>query len=298
MAHGSYVKGVFPDAERKAGDFSHGTEFIEYVKKSHNTAYTEFGCNGAAPRDYILRYVMDEKDYADCNAENPVWKAHHAFRAWNESCWLGIPEVIHFFGGYENTDDLIEKSIYLQDLCYKTMFEEMRRQAPLCSMAVNWDFNEPWPCAAGNSLVAWPNVKKSCLTAVGEALRPTLLSLETPRNRYLPGEVMEGTVWLLNDSATEAPARTAEVYLVCGDRREKIAEVKTDAVNARENGRFGSFTLPITDAVTERFSLQLVCPEDHALDSRYDFVCNHVLKKSAETVSKNGENDDFSDFLR
>ena len=52
---------------------------------------------------------MDEKDYADCRPENPIWTSHHAFKAWNESCWLGIPDVMFFFGGYESVDDLVEK---------------------------------------------------------------------------------------------------------------------------------------------------------------------------------------------
>jgi beta-mannosidase len=166
------------------GDVSRGEEFICAVKRTRSTAYTEFGCNGPATKNYLLKYVMDEKDYADCRPENEVWTSHHAFKAWDGDTWLNPIEVDFFFGGYTDTDDLIDKSIYLQDMCYKSMFEEMRRQAPLCAMAVNWDFNEPWPCAAGNSLVAWPAEPKSCLKSVGEALRPTLLSLEIPRNRY------------------------------------------------------------------------------------------------------------------
>lgn len=298
MAHGSYVKVVFPDAERKAGDYSHGEEFLAHVKRSKNTAYTEFGCNGAASKDYILKYVMDEKDYADCNAENPVWKSHHAFRAWNESCWLGIPEVHHFFGGYKDTDDLIEKSIYLQDLCYKSMFEEMRRQAPLCAMAINWDFNEPWPAAAGNSLVSWPNAKKSCLDEVGAALRPTLLSLEVPRNRYVTGEAMEGTVWLLNDCAEAAPAVTAEIYLLCGDEKRKLTELRTEEVAPRKNGKFAGFTLKITDEIPERFAISLECKENPALNSLYRFVRNTTLSNIKKTHTILGDNDDFSDFLK
>ena len=39
-----------------------------------------------------------EDDYLDCNEENEVWVAHHAFRAWTEAAWLGIPEIYHYFG--------------------------------------------------------------------------------------------------------------------------------------------------------------------------------------------------------
>ena len=297
VSHGSYIKVVFPDAERRAGDFSHGHEFICDLKACKSTAYTEFGCNGGSRKDYILKYIMDEQNYADCNEANDIWREHHAFKAWNESCWLGIPDVAYFFGGHKSVDDLIDKSIYLQDMCYKTMFEEMRRQAPLCAMAVNWDFNEPWPCAAGNSLVNWPAEPKSALTAVGEALRPTLLSLELPHNRFLTGETMNGSLWVLNDNADEAPAASAEVYLVSGDTKTKLADVATEAVAARKNGKFGSFTFTVPAELPERFTITLECAEHPEWNSSYDLVHNTVAKDPS-IVTVDGANDDFSDFLK
>lgn len=299
VSHGSYVKVVFPDAERRAGDYSHGEEFICAVKRSKSTGYTEFGCNGASPAAYIREYIMDEENYRDCNAENQIWMAHHAFKAWNESCWLGIPEIHHFFGGYTDVDDLIEKSIYLQDLCYQSMFEEMRRQAPLCAMAINWDFNEPWPCAAGNSLINWPAKPKSCLQNVKAALRPTLLSLEIPRNRWLGGEVMEGCVWVLNDSDTPTEPMEVEVTLCCGEERFALATVMTDAVEPRANGRFGTFTLPITEKIPERFSIELCCHAHPETNSTYSLV--HRLDSDTNGTAQSaaeGGNDDFSDFLK
>ena len=299
VSHGSYVKVVFPDKERRAGDYSHGEEFICAVKRSKSTGYTEFGCNGASPAAYIRKYIMDEENYLDCNGENDVWRSHHAFKAWNESCWLGIPEVHHFFGGYDSVDDLIEKSIYLQDMCYQSMFEEMRRQAPLCAMAINWDFNEPWPCAAGNSLINWPAKPKSCLARVKAALRPTILSLNIPRNRWLSGEVMEGEVWVLNDSDTVAEPMEVEVTLVMDDVRMPIAKLTTDAVEARKNGKFGTFRLAITSGIPERFSLELTCKADPTVDSQYALVhrADLAIGTDGATVSVGG-NDDFSDFLK
>lgn len=299
VSHGSYVKVVFPDAERRAGDYSHGEEFICAVKRSKSTGYTEFGCNGASPADYIREYIMDEKDYLDCNAENQIWIAHHAFKAWNESCWLGIPEIHHFFGGYESVDDLVEKSIYLQDMCYQSMFEEMRRQAPLCAMAVNWDFNEPWPCAAGNSLINWPAKPKSCLQNVKAALRPTLLSLNIPRNRWLNGEIMEGEVWVLNDSDTPAEPMEVEVTLVCGEIRIPVATLMTEEVEARKNGKFGTFRLAITSGIPERFAITLTCKAHPEADSRYALVHRMDLHAGeGSTTHATGGNDDFSDFLK
>lgn len=277
MTHGYYQK-VAPDAQAsQLGDYTKGEEFITTLKNTKSTAYTEFGCNGASPKDYILKYIMDEKDYADRGAHNPVWKAHHGYAAWQTWSWMGDPEVIYYFGGFENTDDLIEKTIYLQDMCYKVTFEEMRRQAPLCSMAINWDYNEPWPCAAGNSLVNWPAKPKSALDSVKQALRPTLLSLDISHNRYLSGETLCGNVWLLNDSAEAAPAAQAQIFAVYGDQKIKLADIDTGSVEARKNGKFGSFEFVVSSDLPERFSIALECPAHPEWSSCYALVHNKTV---------------------
>ncbi|MBR5632925.1 MAG: hypothetical protein IKW68_03015, partial [Clostridia bacterium] len=295
-AHGSYVKVVYPDNERRSGDFSHGREFLSYVKRSSFTCYTEFGCNGAATKDYILKYIMDEKDYADCCPENSIWTAHHAFNAWNESCWLGVPDVIYFFGGYESVDDLIEKSIYLQDMCYKTMFEEMRRQAPKCSMAVNWDFNEPWPCAAGNSLVSWPAHPKSALGSVKEALRSTLLSMDAPQNRYLTGEVLKADIWVLNDSPEKRSPCTADIYLIDSGVKTKITTISLPACDARSNAKGESFEFTVSETLSEKFAISVECVESPEFSSVYDLV--HNRKETVKSTSLDDVANEFSDFLK
>lgn len=297
MAHGSYVKAVFHDHQRREGNYANGWEFIEDLKKSSNTAYTEFGCNGGAPKDYILKYIMDEEDYADCNEESEVWVAHHAFRAWTEAAWLGIPEIYHYFGECGDVDDIMDKSLYLQALCYKTMFEEMRRQAPKCMMAINWDFNEPWPCAAGNSLVAWPAVKKDAYFAVKEALRPTILSLELPRNRYLTGDSVNAKVWILNDNGGASEACEAKVYLCSDGEKKLIATIPVGSIGARQNAVAGEFVLEIDENVSERFSIAIECdiPE---YCSVYDLVHNKNPLVDPDAAPTEREIEDISDFLK
>ncbi len=294
VSHGSYVKVQFPDDDVKKGIFTNGEEFICALKRTRSTAYTEFGCNGSSPKDYILKYIMDEKDYSDCNENNEIWVQHHAFKAWQPTSWMGVPEIDHFFGSHSDTDDIIDKSIYLQDLCYKTMFEEMRRQAPLCSMAVNWDFNEPWPCAAGNSLVNWPAEPKSCYYTVKEALRPTLFSLCTPRNRYLTGDVMDGCVWMLNDSDKPMPACDAKVYLVANGEKTLIATVSTPETKVRSNSEGGSFKFEIKADIPERFALSIESESTPEINSVYNFVHNTVFSGSGETAAV--ESNDFENF--
>jgi beta-mannosidase len=201
-----------------------------------------------------------------------------------------------FFGGYESVDDLIEKSIYLQDLCYKTMFEEMRRQAPKCSMAVNWDFNEPWPCAAGNSLVSWPAHPKSALDSVREALRPTLLSMDAPTNRYLTGETIKADIWMLNDSPDEQKTLTADIYLTDGKIKTKLSTVSVPACEARSNVRGGGFEFTVPEALSEKFAISVECKEKPELSSVYNLVHNRV--ETAKATASGDVTNEFTDFLK
>ena len=166
----------------------------------------------------------------------------------------------------------MEKSLYLQDMAYKSTFEEMRRQAPFCAMVINWDFNEPWPCAAGNSLVNWPAEPKSCLQSVKESLRPTMLSLATQKNRYQTGETLVGKIWVLNDSDETAKGGIARAYLCYDGEKTLLGEMEIGDVQARSNCGFGEFSLKIGAEIPQRFSIVLEFDGDQARDSRYTFV--------------------------
>ena len=152
--------------------------------------------------------------------------------------------------------------------------------------------------SAGNSLVNWPAEPKSALRAVGAALRPTLLSLDLPNNRYLSGEKLTGTVWVLNDSPDTAPAEKVSVYLHDGEVKTLLTTLDTAEVAPRANGKFGSFTLDIPAELTERFSISLEC-EGHAdWNSTYALVHNVSPDAHRADNLKSDGNDDFSDFLK
>ena len=265
MGHGTYVKCAVDGNGETA-------EFLQLLKKADFNTYTEFGCNGGATPDYIRKYIMDDSSYSDCNPENEVWRAHHAFGAWGESRWLGKEEVEFFFGGYSDVDDLMEKSLYLQNVTYKSMFEEMRRRWPECSMAVNWDFNEPWPCAAGNSLINWPCEPKGAYYSVKEALRPTLLSLSFEKNRWNTGEKFTGTVWMLNDSPYHIPETECEAFVRYGSVEIYLGKIRTPECSPRSNSKGGEFSFIVPADVTERFAGFLICAEHAEYGSEYNFV--------------------------
>lgn len=279
MAHGNYhniveaQKSGTQRLDRLGAGFeasiSETRECLSVLTECNNVAYTEFGCCGGATPEYIKKYIMSENDYQDCSENNPIWVAHHAFEAWMPSSWLRKDEVDYYFGGYNSVDDLLQKTLIIQSVCYKSMFEEMRKQWRHCSMAINWDFNEPWPCAAGNSLVNWPAEPKPALESVRQALRPQLSSIRTGRNRYFAGETLTGELWMLNDSDDVLAASEVTIELRVDGKSREISTLSTGAVEPRSNLRSESFSLEVPNSENGLFEILLSVKDKPELSSEY-----------------------------
>ena len=66
-------------------------------------------------------------------------------------------------------------------------------------MAINWCYSEPWPAAANNSIVSYPNSPKPGFYAVKNACRPVLASARFSKFRWTEGELFSADIWMLND---------------------------------------------------------------------------------------------------
>ena len=260
MGHGNYV-----NYEEKSGE-----EVITVLQRSRNTAYTEFGCPGMSPEAYIKSF-MSQEDFDDLRPDNPVWREHHAFGAWGEETWARRPEAEYYFGGYTDTADLCRKTALIQSICYKSMFEEMRRQWPLCAMALNWCYNEPWPTAAGNSLIAWPQQPKDAYYAVQAALRPRMASLQAERNLWRSGETFQGGVWMLNDSDKTLEEQDIRAYCQMDGAEIYLGSLHCGQVPPRENRCCGgiSFEVPGDYEGLIRVWLRV----NGEMDSEYTLIC-------------------------
>ena len=281
MAHGNYVTLY---EKKKAGidimglgaeiDCDTEAEFITVLSKNRYTAYTEFGSSGGAYPEYIKKYIMSEEDYANRSPKNPVWVSHHAYHAWGAERWICEKDSQYYFNdvSLEDTDKILTRSLDVQAISYQSLFEEMRRQWPVCSMAINWDFNEPWPCIAGNSLLNWPCEPKPALESVREALRPLKLSVKTDKNRFLAGERAEAEIWILNDTDDAREELEVDVYLEGEGTRKLVGTAKVPECPARENRRGESVTLDINDELGIFFGLSLESKTHPEMNASYKFI--------------------------
>lgn len=264
MAHGSYY----------AYDSRENKENITVFTEASNTAYTEFGCGGASDPEYIKKY-MNPQEYGQCGPDSEVWVSHFAFKAAHfPDTWLRTTEAERYFGGYTDVDDLLHKSQFLQAMCYQGFFEEMRKQWPRCSMALNWCFNEPWPCFANASLVCWPAIPKPSYYAVQAALRPRLASLRTNRHLWYCGEEFNTQVWVLNDSIETLEPLTVEIRYQLDDKEPVFwGALQVQPLDARKNIKCGtvSFDLAVTEAC--KFKVMLSVKDHPEMDSEYTYLC-------------------------
>jgi len=270
MAHGPY----------RNYDEGIKEELITSVRKHHDTAYTEFGAPGMSNREVILGF-MSEEEFQTCEKEQPAWTGHFGFESnWYES-WVRKVEADYYFGGYTDTDDLIRKTQFIQAMSYRGVFEEARFQWPHCSMVVNWCWNEPFPCAANNSVLSWPDVPKPCHESIAKALRPQEAALRVDHHLWKAGDTFTGEVWILNDSADVLENGQVSLEYNFGDGWIDWGVLRFRNVEPRCNSKCGVFTATIPSDYEGMLRIRLHVVNRPELDSEYTYICRckKIVKK-------------------
>jgi beta-mannosidase len=242
-----------------------GAEVYQYFANSANTAYTEFGVPGSASVN-LLRRIIPQSELFPPRA-GTQWEIRHAFKSWQYNSWLDLHTILHYFGEPDSLEQLVERSQWLQAEGYKAIFEEARRQRPVCAMALNWVLNEPWPSAANNSLLNWPAEPKPAFAAVGQSLRGVLASARIPKFSWRGGESIYAELWLLNDSPHVVPAGQIEAWIHVGGQSLHALTWEHGVSAANVNVQGPSLRLKLPNLQADRLTLELRAGE--STGSRY-----------------------------
>ncbi len=261
VGHGHYV----------FRDHLSGEEVFEWMGRADCTAYPEFGCAGPADAEVLRSIIPADELFPP--GPGTAWEDHHAFSAWSAApdSWLMLDTLEHYFGRAEDLEQLVERGQLLQSEGYRCIYEEARRQWPLCSMALNWCFDEPWPAAANNSLITWPSRAKPALVAVGQACRPVMVSARLRKFTWSPGEVFVTDVFVHNDLPVEAPGARVRVWLE-GDEAVEVSQMRFDAVEGGAVQYVGSLETPIPAWRCERFDVRVEVVGRPDMDGRYTLL--------------------------
>ncbi len=247
-----------------------GREVHEIFATADRTAYPEFGCPGPSPVEYLQRIIPEAERWPP--RPGTAWETHHGLGAWppHPTSWLCLDILRHYFGEAPDLEALVAQGQWLQAEGYKVLFEEARRQKPVCALALNWCYNEPWPCAANNSIINWPAEPKPAFHAVAAACRPVMASARIPRFVWRAGEEFEAELWLLNDAFGGLPAGRLDAVLTVGKTEVSLAGWDHPAAEPNRNLRGPAVRARLPDAgAADRFTLHLRVAGHPERDSTY-----------------------------
>lgn len=270
MGHGHYV---FRDLTTKE-------EVYTIMNRARCTAYTEFGMPSPSSADIIKKIIPPIELWPP--KPGTAWETHHAFNAWVGDTWLMRDLIEEYFGKSKLLEQLVMNGQIIQSEGYKAIYEEARRQKPYCSMALNWCFNEPWPTAANNSLIQWPNIPKPAFKAVSDACRPVMASARNHRFVWHEGEVFQADLFILNDSYKKTGGGTLVAKLVDGPDEYIMLRWDFDELPLNNNlvGPTVRFKLP--HLRTDRFKLVLQVIDRPEMNSEYLFMFRPIKTKQHE----------------
>lgn len=245
MAHGHYV----------FRDFQTGEEVFARMNRAVNTAYTEFGMPSPASVGILKTIIPPGELWPP--APGGSWESHHGFNAWVGNTWLAQEMIEDYFGKSQDIEQLVANGQALQGVGYKYIYETARRQKPFCSMALNWCYNEPWPTAANNSLVSYPNIPKPAFYEVQSACRPVLASATIEKFTWKPGEEFFTRLWMLNDSPARLEPGEMTASLVMGSNQVVLGTWAYSTVKPNENLKGNEYSVTIPDWPPGTFKLVL-----------------------------------------
>ncbi len=258
-----------------------GDEAWAFFQRARCTAYPEFGCPGPASVATLRRILPPEELWPP--RPGTAWETHHAFGAWLPQSHLYLAEIEHYFGPAASLEAMVERGQLLQAIGLQGLFEEARRQKPVASMALNWCFNEPWPCAANMSLVGWPCEPKPALRAVAAACRPTLASARIRKFSWAPGEAFEAELWLLHDAPVSHDRVEVAAWLTLGDARCELGTWIAEAAGPGVNVAGPRLSVVLPDFVEARFTLHL------AVADRPEWSSDYTLLRARPDTAANRE---------
>jgi len=258
MGHGHYVFFDEPSGE----------DVFEWMPKRENTAYTEFGMPSPSDVDILEKIIPAAELFPPKPTES--WLAHHAFAAWTEHTWLSPEILARYFGASPDLASIVERGQWLQAEGYRCIYETARRQKPYCTMALNWCFNEPWPAAANNSIIQYPDRPKPCLDTISAACRPTLASVAFQQFVIVPGTSLAIDLWILNDAYVDYKAVSVKVSLEWDGKVLDMGTWETRDIVAAQNQQGPTFRIDLPDSTQREDALVKVQVEGYPeWDSTY-----------------------------
>lgn len=269
MGHGHYL---FYDKNTREDVF-------QWMSISNFSAYSEFGVPGVSNLSVLKSFIPSDQLFPP--REDTAWEFHHGLYAWQEDSWLELPTLEYYFGEIGSLEELVSYSQLLQCEGVKFIYEEARRQRPYCSMALNWCFQEPWPTAANNSLINWPNDPKPAYYHVANACRPILASIRFPKFQWEKEEEFSCDVFMLNDTYSKVePARVSVVLIYDKGKELNLLDWDFSGSNGFRNIKGPTIKIKLPKIESQLFAVKIKVVGKEEYNSTY------ILLNKSDNASK------------
>lgn len=191
--------GLAPVSDYKEGQRASGCQFA-----------SEYGLQAPPVVESLRAFIPPDELWPP----GPSWRAHGAQPARLERYARPmLPGQERGQGSRPpDLDAFVRASQRAQAVGLQIAIEHLRRQKHACSGTLLWQLNEPWPAICW-SLVDHYGRPKPAYEAVRRAYNPLLVSLEYPLRRYDEGDLLVGTVWVINDRRIDYPGCWVELTL-------------------------------------------------------------------------------------
>jgi len=146
-------------------------------------------------------------------------------------------------------------------------------------MALNWCYQEPWPSAANNSLINWPNEVKPAYHHVANACRPVLASVRIPKFEWQEGEDFSCDLYLLNDTYNKLANETVKVFMLYDGTEKELISWDCPGADEFKNVKGPSAHAKIPPMKTHLFSIQVRVAGKLEYDSSYTVTFFHIYQK-------------------
>lgn len=240
MMHGHYS---FYDRKWKV-------EVFEMFNTRRATGYCEAGINATSRMETLKKYLPEESLNKFRPEDKDVfWDLHHIEH-------LDLDNIERYFGKQDKIEDVVKLSGMLQQIGYKYIYEESRRQSPKCSIVMNWCFNEPWPCAANDSIVEYDNTPKPGYYAICEALRDSMPSMRYDKFEYTTGEELKMEIWWLTKFSTQLDGKI-NVYLNTDEGRVLIGSSDNLSKQLEHNEKIFDLSCTLNMKNTQMFCIDV-----------------------------------------
>lgn len=197
----------------------HGKANTRDYRKDHALFFGEFGLQAPPAVETLGRFLSDDELYAP----GRMWEYHNAqldklYRyakplladetASQETvprpgeASVSIPDAADHAPRPAALDALVNASQLAQRRGLQIAIEHARRNKPRVSGCAFWQFNEPWYSICW-SVVDYTRRAKPAYEKIRELYNPLHISFEYPLIERAAGAIVQGTVWLVNDTLQE-----------------------------------------------------------------------------------------------